>query len=478
MKKYVKFIIGVVFILIIMYGIYSYIRIKRKDAYVKLEINGQEIVLTGEISDELDLKTLNSEHDTILKLDFKNANVKINGKIIKDPQEVSLGKLNISQNNKIEICIKLVGDIKYKKYFINTLPSKFPKYTVEGKSEYEGEYYLSTYILSSGNKQHYIYKINQDGDVTFYKAIDKRGFQFKKNESNGKVRYTYLEITNYAYGGINNSVPSKLVVLDENYNEIEQINYKTENEEISTENHDYVFFDDNHYIVGAYTRETVQNVPEYEGENINVWNCRIQEVKDGEILWEFQSIKYPNLYTYCNEPNTNIKPGGICINYMHFNSMEIDPTDNNLVCSFRNIDAIMKISRETGEILWILGGKGDEFGLTEEQKFYKQHSISFLSDNSILLYDNNKASSKTRIVNIKIDEENKKIKSYKSYNSDLYVARMGSVQAIDEEKCIYLMAYGLGNVEYGFKEFNPQTSEDIFKFKLEGNNSLYCVNKY
>ena len=43
------------------------------------------------------------------------------------------------------------------------------------------------------------------------------------------------------------------------------------------------------------------------------------------------------------------------------------------MCSFRNIDSILKIERGTGKILWILGGKGDHFGLTEEQKFSRQH---------------------------------------------------------------------------------------------------------
>ena len=208
MKKYIKFIIVIIVILIVLYGIYQYIKNKKLESYVKIEINGKEIIITKETNEELDLKTLNSENDTIIKIDLKNAKVKIKGNVIKTSQEVSVGKLNISRDNKIEIGVKLSGDIVYKKYYINTLPKEFPEYTVEGKSEYEGEYYLSTYTLNDGNRQHYIYKINQEGNVTFYRAINKRGFQFKKNEINGKIRYTYLETTNFAYEGINNSVPS------------------------------------------------------------------------------------------------------------------------------------------------------------------------------------------------------------------------------------------------------------------------------
>ena len=55
---------------------------------------------------------------------------------------------------------------------------------------------------------------------------------------------------------------------------------------------------------------------------------------------------------------------------MHGNSIEID-YDNNILLSNRRSSEIIKIDRETGEVIWIMGGPLNEFTfldeLTEEQ---------------------------------------------------------------------------------------------------------------
>ena len=55
--------------------------------------------------------------------------------------------------------------------------------------------------------------------------------------------------------------------------------------------------------------------------------------------------------------------------YIHMNSVFIDPKDNHLIVSLANGYTVLKIHRQTGEILWRLGGKLDEFSLTDNQRF-------------------------------------------------------------------------------------------------------------
>lgn len=303
-------------------------------------------------------------------------------------------------------------------------------------------------------------------------------YNFKKNNINGKIRYTYLEKTTDIYEGINDAVQCKLVVLDEMYNEINRIGYLTEKGEINSECHDYYYLGENNYIICAYTEAKVTDVPKSEGQEINIWNFRMQEIKEGKILWEFQSIKNKQLYENYSIKDIEIGDFEEPINYMHFNSMEIDPIDGNLICSFRNQDAIIKISRKTGEIIWTLGGKGDEFGLTESQKFSKQHSISYLSSHEILIYDNGPNNRKTRILKIGLNEQDKTIQSYKSYDLKTYAPRMGSVEVVNESENIYLITYGTGKNKYAFEELNLETGQSYFRFSIEPNNSLYCVNKF
>ncbi len=457
----------------------------RDNAYIKLAINDETILISNNSEvDTWDLETLNSEQDVIIKNEGKNSKIRVNQKVINPSEELSLGKIEIDKENKIEVEVKLYGEIIWKKYTINTLPTQFPEYEFQGKSEENGEYYVTTYNLESNKNQHYIYKLNEFGKVTFYKATPTVCYNFKKNVVNEKIRYTYLESYETWGEGFTMSLPTKLVVLDEKYKLMNELYYfAQEKKENMTEldkkldNHDYLYLDDNHYILSGFEKETVFDFPGHENEAFNIWNCKIQEVLNGEIVWEFQSIKNKQIYNYCDESNREVMTLEPILDCMHFNSMRIDPLDKNLVCSFRNIDCLMKLDRKTGEICWVLGGNGDEFGLTEEQQFSNQHSISFLSDHSILIYDNGCANQKTRIIKIKLDEKNKTVEKFSSYDLGIFANRMGSVQAINEDKNIYLVTYGVGDNKYGFQELNLETLEPITSFTLNKNNSLYCVNK-
>jgi hypothetical protein len=53
---------------------------------------------------------------------------------------------------------------------------------------------------------------------------------------------------------------------------------------------------------------------------------------------------------------------------LRLKSIDIDPSDSNLVVSFRHTSSIVKIDCNTGTILWTLGGKEDPFALTSDTK--------------------------------------------------------------------------------------------------------------
>ena len=472
MKK--KIIIFVVIILVLAIAIFTKIMYDvNKNAYIILKINGQEIKITKDTEiEQFNLDTLNTEYNTHINIDSKYASVKFKDNNVE--KTIDLGKVEISNQKKIQLDIKFWGELGYKTIFLNTVPSNFTKYEVEINSPTEGEYYLSTYLRENKNSGNYIYKLDNQGRLIFYKKTENIAFNFKKIENEDGIQYSYVESIGKGYEGNSSSIPSKLIILDSKYNKIQEIMY---DEQTNVENHDYIYFNKNHYIICAYEKQTARA---FDDINYSIWNCKIKEVENNNTLWEFKSTDYDNLYNYYNENGKskgNFRPS-VYLNYMHFNSMAVDPTDNNLVCSFRNIDSLIKINRSTGKIMWILGGDGDEFNLTQDQKFSKQHSVSFLSDGTILLYDNGEKTGNTRILKIKLDEQNKKVVNYERYDLGIYIARMGAVKCLDEEKQIYLLTYGMGDTKYAFEEINLNTKETYFKYKLNVSNYLYCVNKY
>ena len=62
------------------------------------------------------------------------------------------------------------------------------------------------------------------------------------------------------------------------------------------------------------------------------------------------------------------------VDYVHGNSMEQD-VDGNILISARHLNEITKIDRQTGDIVWRMGGRHNEFTLIGDTEFFtRQHS--------------------------------------------------------------------------------------------------------
>ncbi|MBK8834858.1 MAG: aryl-sulfate sulfotransferase [Anaerolineae bacterium] len=71
----------------------------------------------------------------------------------------------------------------------------------------------------------------------------------------------------------------------------------------------------------------------------------------------------------------------------HGNAIERD-TDGNLLLSNRHTAQIVKINRATGNVMWKLGGKENEFTFVNDTGFSYQHDIRRLENGHITLFDN------------------------------------------------------------------------------------------
>jgi hypothetical protein len=73
--------------------------------------------------------------------------------------------------------------------------------------------------------------------------------------------------------------------------------------------------------------------------------------------------------------------------YLHVNAVEED-ADGDLIVSARNTCALYKLDRETGKILWQLGGKGGDFAMGRGTRFCFQHDARRAGPGRISLFDN------------------------------------------------------------------------------------------
>ena len=470
-KKILKIVIVITFIIML---ITISIYILNKLYVTTIIIGNQTVVIDIKTDKIINLKTLQSEKDLIIKKEGITK-VTVNNQELEN--ELNLGKIIINKDEKIKIDITYFGITKT--YYINTLPSNFPEYEVQGESEYEGDYYLTTY--NNLIEPYYLFKLDEKGNIKYYKETENVTFDFKKVKVNGKEIYTYLEVVKGEMDPSNKSYCStKLVLMDENYNEVEEVRYKNEDGTIQPlENHQSLILGENHYILATFEELEIDNniSKDIKSEKVKVVNNKIEEIKDGEILWEFETMDYPELFKY-SEIDLDLTRDMAYSDCIHYNSCDIDKTDGNLLCSFRNISSILKINRKTGELMWILGGKGDEFNLTEEQKFEKQHAVTSLDDGNIIIFDNGNGIEKSRIIKLKIDEKNKKLINYEGIEIETNSSFMGSAQPIDKNSDIYVICYGGGLFEHNLlEELNLYTGEIYFSFNLKNSKYLFRVYK-
>lgn len=129
------------------------------------------------------------------------------------------------------------------------------------------------------------------------------------------------------------------------------------------------------------------------------------------------------------------------IDYIHVNSITED-LDRNFLVSCRNLDQVLKINRNTGAIMWRLGGTSaskSDFSIINDDNtgfhgFSHQHTPLRARNGDILLFDNGNLRPVpfSRAVAYRLDEESKTAtKTWEYISNDLQISTtMGSVQEL------------------------------------------------
>ena len=357
---------------------------------------------------------------------------------------------------------------------------------VEGETDLPGNFFLS--FVYSRN----LIVLDGKGNIVWSKHEEQpvdgaqTGFwDFKKHDVNGRIYYSYHD-QNYKMDGYGllGYAPGERVILDKDFNEVKRITMEasdvTEKGQ-GVDGHDFLMIDPDHYILSCYVKENVKNVPGYP-EGTNVIYSYLQEVKNGEVIWDWKSIDYPELYdlistdatpTADDFANKQVEAPDI----IHFNAMRLDDS-GNLICSFRHIDSIICLDRTKKEdqIKWKLSGKGDEFGLTQLQKTSGQHYLT-VDGNTFTVFNNGNRDVQTQIRSYVLDMDNKKAELVKSYGfNNKFSQACGSVQKIDGSR--YVIGWGWPTTDNEcMSVIDVSTGEKLMSVTLENpkNITYRCV---
>jgi hypothetical protein len=118
-------------------------------------------------------------------------------------------------------------------------------------------------------------------------------------------------------------------------------------------------------------------------ENGTLIDIRLQEQDENKNV-VFEWIASEHLPIEDTEVNLDINGP---VDFLHTNGIAVD-TDGNWLVSHRNFSEITKIDRQTGDIIWRMGGASNEFTFTNDTGFWNQHNINRLPNGNITLFDN------------------------------------------------------------------------------------------
>jgi arylsulfate sulfotransferase len=189
--------------------------------------------------------------------------------------------------------------------------------------------------------------------------------------------------------------------------------------------------------------------------------------QSGTVVQSYPLVKILDPYRVCygsTKPDPDTKfPSPLLRDWSHANSVAYDGSDDSLIVSVRNQDAIVKISRATGELVWILGCHDNwkdrwkeklltPIGTLEWQ--YHQHDVVVTSHGTVMCFDNGnyracpprpKAASKdnySRAVEFEIDASNMTVRQVWSFGEkDIglpYAARSGSVAELARTNNVFI----------------------------------------
>jgi hypothetical protein len=203
-----------------------------------------------------------------------------------------------------------------------------------------------------------------------------------------------------------------------------------------------------------YTSEYNENAPR---EQQQVMGDRVIEFSpDGEIVWEWRAFDHLDPYrigyeTFSGYWERRGFPG--IIDWSHANAVVYDESDDAFLINFRYLSSIVKVSRESGDIVWIFGepsGYSDELQaklLSQENEFrwpWHQHSPLLTPEGTILLFDNGNYQSRPFEPPAEIEDTYSRIAEYRINEADMTVEQVWTTGEPDQR----IVSFAMGDVDW------------------------------
>ena len=341
---------------------------------------------------------------------------------------------------------------------LDSLPSDLPLPTITTlKNPADGYIFAAVPYWGTGGS--YLVMYNNQGNPVYFKRTPPTCTDFKLHE-NGLL--TYFD-----------PYSKKFFALDTTFAVIDS--FWVQNGP-TTDEHDIKILKNGNVLLIGYDYKSYdmsQIVPGGD-RNASVIVNVVQEIdRKKTVVFEWKAYEHYKLTDVGPEVNL-LDPSFV---HSHVNSIDVD-LDSNLVISARNLDEITKIDRKSGNIIWRLGGKNNQFKfINDTVGFNAQHDASILTNGHLILFDNGlfHIPHFSRAVEYLLNTTNKTATLVWSYRNipDIASDIWGNVQRLQNGNTLV----GWGNNEVAATEVDPM-GQKVFEMTFPKNVFSYRVFRF
>ena len=251
--------------------------------------------------------------------------------------------------------------------------------------------------------------IDRQGHVVWFHAIPQgqTAADFRVQRYHGQSVLTWWQGT--GLGGLSSGTD---YIYNDHYGQIATVNAGNG---LSADGHEFLITPWNTALILAYTTATANLTSIGGPPNQTVINGVVQEIDiaTGKVLFEWNSEDHvPFSASEQPLPSSPDQPW----DWFHINAVHLD-TDGNLLIDARDTWTTYKVDRQTGKILWQLGGKNSSFALrtasgqvldSAGELFAWQHDPEALGHGIYTWFDNESSGNPllpySRAITVKLDE--------------------------------------------------------------------------
>src|SRR5215216_5314056 len=306
--------------------------------------------------------------------------------------------------------------------------------------------------------------VDDSGEVVWFRPLqgrNGRAHDLKVQSYRGNSVLTWMN-------GVN-----EYVIVDHTYREIARLSAANGR---NGDHHEFLISPQDTALILIYS-PVLRDLSSIGGlKNGRVWQAIVQEldIESGKVLFEWHSLEHVGLDESYATVSQDGRPG---LDYFHANSIEVDH-DNNLLVSARQTFTVYKIDRNTGEIIWRLGGKNSDFKMGPGTRFAFQHDARRHRDGTITIFDNGttifhdtvpEAVEESRAIVLKLDERKMSATLLREYThpDKQYADAAGNMQLLPNDNVF--IGWGRALV---FSEFSKD-GQLLFDAKLPPPNRSY-----